>query len=343
MTQSERFDGVRTPGRATQTALGLALLVVPGLALFTVHAISGSAPVAAAVALSSSSSIQLVAERIWPARPLAPHTAAQLAVEAFQGIVYGLVLGVGTILVVAALVSAAKRMLDLTFALALPIWGQALVLVVASDFLDYFRHRHEHESNGIFWRVHSVHHSIREFSLLSGLAIHPLEPVFTFASYGLVAGLLGLSFDATILGFTIAMIAMGAQHANTCSRLGWLSNVIAHIDGHRWHHDMALSAGRNVNYANVFSLWDRLWGTFQPALPFDGEYGIEPFRDAYPRGLVGQARMGLATEYTRRERSAIMIATPSTGGIEPHDGRGAPLRTTAPRTQSSLAGRPPEQ
>ena len=105
-------------------------------------------------------------------------------------------------------------------------------------------------------------------------------------------------------GFTIAMIAMGAQHANTCSRLGWLSNVIAHIDGHRWHHDMALSQGRNVNDANVFSLWDRLWGTYQPALPFGGEYGIEPFRDAYPRDLVGQAKMGLASEYARRERSS---------------------------------------
>ena len=28
----------------------------------------------------------------------------------------------------------------------------------------------------------SVHHSIRSFSLLSGLALHPLETVFTYAS-----------------------------------------------------------------------------------------------------------------------------------------------------------------
>lgn len=298
-------DAIHTPSPTTQTGLGLGLLFIPALALFAIHTASGSALLAAAGALSLSSTLQLVAERLWPARPLAPHAGARLAVEAFQGIVYGLLLGVGTIFAVAAIVSTTKRMLGLSFALALPIWGQALVLVVASDFLDYFRHRHEHESNGLFWRVHSVHHSIREFSLLAGLAVHPLEPVFTFASYGLVAGVLGLSSDATILGFTLAMIAMGAQHANTWSRLGWLSNVIAHIDGHRWHHDMALSSGRNVNYANVFSLWDRLWGTFQPALPFDGEYGIEPFRDAYPKDLPGQARMALASEYAQRERACV--------------------------------------
>ena len=294
---------IRIPGRAAQTALGLVLLFAPGLVLFAVQTIAGSAALAAVAALSLSSTIQLVAERFWPARSLASHAGPQLAVEAFQGMVYGMVLGVGTIFAGAALVSAVKRSLGLPFALELPIWGQALILVMVADFLDYFRHRHEHESDGLFWRVHSVHHSIREFSLLAGLAVHPLEPVFTFASYGFVAGVLGLSSEATILGFTIAMIAMGAQHANTFSRLGWLSNVIAHIDGHRWHHDMALSTGRNVNYANVFSVWDRLWGTFQPARSFDGEYGIEPFRDAYPKDLIGQAKMALASEYARRVRS----------------------------------------
>lgn len=293
---------IRIPSRAAQIALGLTLLCAPALVLFAVHTNSGSAIPAAVAALSLSSTIQLVGERFWPARPLATHSGKRLAVEAFQGIVYGVVLGVGTIFAGAALVSAGKRALGISFALDLSIWGQALILVVVADFLDYFRHRHEHESDGLFWRVHSVHHSIREFSLLAGLAVHPLEAVFTFASYGFVAGLLGLSSEATVLGFTIAMIAMGAQHANTFSRLGWLSNVIAHIDGHRWHHDMALTAGRNVNYANVFSLWDRLWGTFQPARPFDGEYGIEPFRDAYPTDLVGQAKMALASEYARRIR-----------------------------------------
>jgi sterol desaturase/sphingolipid hydroxylase (fatty acid hydroxylase superfamily) len=293
---------LRVPSRAVQTALGWLLLCAPAVVLFAVQSSSGSAALAAVSALSLSSTIQLVGERYWPARPLAPHTGAQLAVEGFQGLVYGMVLGVSTIFAASSFVSLVKSALGFSFVLALPVWGQALVLVVVADFLDYFRHRHEHESDGLFWRVHSVHHSIREFSLVAGLAVHPLEPVFTFASYGFVAGLFGLSSDATILGFTIAMIAMGAQHANTCSRLGWLSNVVAHIDGHRWHHDMALSTGRNVNYANVFSIWDRLWGTFQPAAPFDGDYGIEPFRDDYPKDLIGQAKMALPGEYAQRVR-----------------------------------------
>jgi sterol desaturase/sphingolipid hydroxylase (fatty acid hydroxylase superfamily) len=97
---------------------------------------------------------------------------------------------------------------------------------------------------------------------------------------------------------------MGAQHTNTDTSLGWLSSVLAHTDGHRWHHDIALESGRNVNYANVLSLWDHLWGSFYAPRDFDGEYGIRPFRDAYPKGLVEQALIVLPGRYAAAEALA---------------------------------------
>lgn len=304
------------PARA-QLALGLCLVFAPVAALVGIHAMSSSAAIAAGSALSLSTTLQLAAERLWPARALPPRSRRLLATEIFQGVVYGTFLAVGTIFGIAWLVARVKAILGIELVLHGPIWLQALALVAASDFLDYFRHRHEHESTGLFWRVHSVHHSIRHFSLLDGLALHPLEAVFTFVSYGLVSGLLGFRFEVMVLGFTLAMIAMGAQHTNAPTRLGLLSNVLAHADGHRWHHDIALSSGRNVNYANVFSFWDRLWGSFRPATPFEGEYGIEPFRDTYPVDLAGQARMAFAADYARAEstatsrRIAVSRASPS--------------------------------
>jgi len=309
--------------------VGLALVFAPIATLVAVRAATGSAVWASVAALSLSPTMQLAFEGLWPARAMPPRTREQLGVEAFQGIAYGTFLGVGTVVGVWWLVSSLRAVLGVELALHAPLWLEAFVLVVVADFLDYFRHRHEHESNGLFWRVHSVHHSIRQFSLLTGLALHPLETVFTFFSYGLVAGLLGLSFDATVLGFSLALIAMGAQHTNTATRLGFLSHLIAHADGHRWHHDIALGAGRNVNYANVFSLWDRLWGTHHPALPYDGDYGIEPFRDAYPKDLLGQARMAFAGGYAAAEAAALSA-------------HGAPARAgnDAPRERTPLPGPP---
>jgi sterol desaturase/sphingolipid hydroxylase (fatty acid hydroxylase superfamily) len=295
--EAQTYDDRSAPG----LAIGLTLVFAPLATLAVVMSLTGSSVLASASALSLSPALQLAAESRWPARRVPPPVPGQRRREILQGVVYGTVLGVGTVLAVAGLVGAAKRALGFTASSGFAPWSEALILVVVADFLDYFRHRHEHESNGLFWRVHSVHHSLRHFSLLTGLVLHPLEPVFTFASYGLVAGLFSFSFDGTVLGFTLALIAMGAQHTNTPTRLGLLSNVLAHADGHRWHHDLALSTGRNVNYANVFSIWDRLWGTFQPAAPFAGEYGIEPFRDAYPAGLIEQARMALPGDYARAE------------------------------------------
>ena len=116
--------------------------------------------------------------------------------------------------------------------------------------------------------------------------------------------MLGLPPDALLLGFALALIVMGAQHTNVPSSLGWLSRMPAHTDGHRWHHDIDLEAGHNVNYANVLALWDRLWGTDFLPRDFDGEYGITPFRDAYPRDLPGQALIVLPHRYAQAEAEA---------------------------------------
>lgn len=283
---------------------GLALVFGPIALLAGVLAWTGSAVAATVAALSASSTLQLWAERLRPRRRLPPRSRRQLGVEIFQGVVYGTALGVGVTFGLWWLVGQARSALGIGLVVRGGLFAQALLLVVVADFLDYFRHRHEHESEGLFWRVHSVHHSIRSFSLLSGLALHPLETVFTYASYGIVAGALGLPFDSMLIGFTLALIVMGAQHTNTDTSLGWLGYVFAHADGHRWHHDIGLESGRNVNYANVLSLWDLLWRSYYAPREFDGEYGIAPFRDAYPRGLLDQALMALPARYAAAEAAA---------------------------------------
>lgn len=290
--------------RTGRVALGSLLVFGPIAVLVTLYEATGSAGWAVALALTTSPLLQVLAESRWPLDPPRAHTRGELRVEVFQGVVYGGLLGVGVVIGLWWSLVAAREALQVDWRLAGNVWLQALVLVVVADFFDYFRHRHEHETNGLFWRVHSVHHSIRDFSLLSGLALHPLEVVFTYVSYGVVAGLLGCSLDALLLGFALALIVMGAQHTNVPSSLGPLSRVLAHVDGHRWHHDIALESGHNVNYANVFSLWDRLWGTDYMPRDFDGEYGITPFRDAFPQGLLAQARLVVPRRYAEAEAAA---------------------------------------
>jgi sterol desaturase/sphingolipid hydroxylase (fatty acid hydroxylase superfamily) len=314
MSDENRLE-IRRASPSDSIAVGLVLVFFPIAILVAAFEWTGSALLAATAALSVSTTLQLAAEHWRPRGLLAPKRPKQLGVEIFQGVVYGTILGVGVAFGLWWLARGLRSALDIELVLGGGIWLQAVVLVVMADFLDYFRHRHEHMSDGIFWRVHSVHHSIRRFSLLDGLAIHPLETLFTYVWYGVLAGVLGMSFETMLLGFAIALIIMGAQHTNTGTSLGPLSFVFAHADGHRWHHDIGLESGRNVNYANVLSLWDVLWGTYYAPREFDGDYGIEPFRDAYPTGLFDQALLVLSERYAAAETSARARARSIVAGV----------------------------
>ena len=298
---------MRGPGnlsRAGQVAVGSTAVFGPIALLVGVMSVTGSAVWAAVAALTASPLFQLYAERRWPLRRKPPKRPGQLQIEIFQGVVYGTLLGVMVVFGLWWLTAQVRALVGIEFVLGGGLWVQAVVLIVFADFLDYFRHRYEHESNGLFWRVHSVHHSIRSFSLFDGLAIHPLETLFTYFWYGVLAGAMGLSFEAMLLGFALALIVMGAQHMNVDSSLGWLSHVFAHADGHRWHHDIRVAPDENVNHANVLVLWDRLWGTHHAPWDFEGEYGIEPFRDRFPKGLSEQAWLVLGSRYMEAEAAA---------------------------------------
>ena len=307
---------------AGRVGVGLTLLLGPIAALVGVLATTGSAVWAASAALTVSPLLQLSAEAKWPLHRDAQKRPGQLRIEIFQGIVYGALLAITVMLGLWWLMLQLRAAIGIQVVLGGGLWVQAIVLVVLADFLDYFRHRHEHESSGVFWRVHSVHHSIRGFTLLTGLAIHPLETLFTYFWYGVLAGAMGLSFEAMLVGFALALIVMGAQHTNTDSSLGWLSYVFAHTDGHRWHHDLALESGRNVNYANVLTLWDLLWGSYYAPRDFDREYGIRPFWDEYPKGLKEQLWIVSGRRYKAAEAAARFANPPTPQPSLAHPSRG---------------------
>src|SRR5262249_1911219 len=61
-----------------------------------------------------------------------------------------------------------------------PIWIQAVLMVLAVDFLRYWLHRAAHE-NDTLWRLHSVHHSVEQLYWLNTARFHPLEKTLQMA------------------------------------------------------------------------------------------------------------------------------------------------------------------
>jgi len=172
-------------------------------------------------------------------------------------------------------------------AAALPLPVQALLVVVITDFLNYWLHRLHH---GALWRTHAVHHSSEDLDWLSSVRVHPLNTLcqrLPAAMLLLIAG-----FDLASLGGAAGFLALYGLllHARVDWDFGPLRRVIASPAFHRWHH----SSERDCNYAGLLPLWDLLFGTFYLPERAPTRFGVRG--EPLPEGLLAQ----LAWPFTKR-------------------------------------------
>jgi sterol desaturase/sphingolipid hydroxylase (fatty acid hydroxylase superfamily) len=131
------------------------------------------------------------------------------------------------------------------------------------DLLRYLVHRCKH-AVPFLWRFHALHHSDPDVDVTTSVRVHPIEHLLNSAVFWLTVILLGI--PATV-GLTYGLTAFtieAVQHGNIRlpQRLErWLQPVLVTVDMHRIHHSISF-AEASVNYATVFSIWDRLFGTY---------------------------------------------------------------------------------
>lgn len=152
-------------------------------------------------------------------------------------------------------VSIAKLPLDATL-----VFAASFLLL---DFLSYLLHVVSHHVT-LFWRVHAVHHADEHVTAVSGLLHHPLEILLSavFLLFFTVV------FGIPVLVFVIYGACMAVHNAITHAdvalprgldrALRWL---IVTPDVHRTHHSIHLREG-NSNFGQMFTIWDRLFGTY---------------------------------------------------------------------------------
>ncbi len=154
-----------------------------------------------------------------------------------------------------------------------PMFAQTMLLIVTADFMRYWLHRAAH-TLPILWRLHAVHHSPDRLYWLNTSRFHPIEKVLQFALDSLPFILMGVSPE--ILGFWFVLYSVNGffQHSNIRLEFGLLSKIFSTAEMHRWHHSQT-PAESNTNYANVFILWDRFFGTyFRPLARRVGDLGL---------------------------------------------------------------------
>jgi alkylglycerol monooxygenase len=152
-------------------------------------------------------------------------------------------------------------------------------LFIAYDFCYYWAHRLSHEVN-LLWSGHVVHHQSEDYNLSVALRQSWFQGTLTFCVY-LPLALLGFSTEQLVYVSGLNLLYQFWIHTEAVGRLGWLEWVLNTPSHHRVHH------GRNPeyidkNYAGVFIVWDRLFGTFEPEVA-PPVYGITtPFNSWNP-------------------------------------------------------------
>jgi len=142
----------------------------------------------------------------------------------------------------------------------LPLWAQALLFLVLSDFMLYWIHRVFHGS--ALWKYHAIHHSSEEVEWISAARFHPVNILLGSIAVDVILLLAGISPNVMLwIGpFTTAHSAF--VHANLNWTFGPLRYVIATPVFHHWHHQ-ADAAGSGSNFAGTFPIWDVLFGTYR--------------------------------------------------------------------------------
>lgn len=138
------------------------------------------------------------------------------------------------------------------------------VVFILKDFAQYWSHRWEHRIN-IFWNRHVIHHSSEDFNLACALRqpISNLANIFIFLYIPMA--LLGVP---TIVVATVAPLHLFAQfwyHTQLINKMGFLEHIVVTPSAHRVHHainDIYLDR----NFAAIFIIWDKLFGTYQEEL-----------------------------------------------------------------------------
>lgn len=163
----------------------------------------------------------------------------------------------------------------------MPLWLYVILGVLLLDFFGaYLAHFVEHKVKPL-WMVHLVHHTDHKVDTTTANRHHPLESMIRFSFTLLGVFVVGTPIAIVMLYQSISLIFTQFTHANikmnkSVDKL--LSYIIVSPDMHKIHHHNLLPY-TDSNYGNIFSVWDRIFGTYMYMNREDIVYGVDTFPD----------------------------------------------------------------
>ncbi len=171
--------------------------------------------------------------------------------------------------------------IGLLYLVELPFWVKLFISVALYDVTAYWIHRGTHVIP-LLWRFHRVHHSDTTMDSSTVFRFHPLELILVFGIGNIVtAALFGTDVLSMALYYFFLYLFFFFEHANL-NYPNWLNSTLGLIfvmpDHHRVHHQQD-QFYTDSNYADIFIVWDRLFGTFKMMPVEQMKYGLVEFEE----------------------------------------------------------------
>jgi sterol desaturase/sphingolipid hydroxylase (fatty acid hydroxylase superfamily) len=236
-------------------------------------------------------------EALWPGSGNDADRKRRWPVNFGFGIFNGLIVSLVPSLTIFSAIWAAAHRVGVLNIFECPLWLAILVTPTVKSFAQYAFHRCVHFFP-ILWRVHRVHHCDDHLDASTALRFHPFEMIAAALFAVPFALLFGLP-PKILAAYEAAQIVAGLiTHANIripealdrAARLFFMTPVL-----HRFHHSAA-ETDANSNFCDMFSIWDRLFGTFRDVprgTTSPEQFGLEDVDPALAGDFLDQMQLPL--------------------------------------------------
>ena len=156
-----------------------------------------------------------------------------------------------------------------------------MLSIVVLDLWTYWIHRAYHEI-GPMWRLHQPHHLDQHLDTTSAVRFHVFEVVLSSALRLIPILILAIPFFHLVIFETLLLGSAIFHHSNVKlpARFEALLAKIIVTPSIHWVHHHAKRVDTDSNYAAIFSLWDRVFGSASTTKRTpDMKIGVEGIED----------------------------------------------------------------
>lgn len=171
----------------------------------------------------------------------------------------------------------AKNEIGLLYLIDLPIWAELIIAVLLFDFMaQYVAHYLLHKVS-FMWRFHMIHHSDTNVDATTGTRHHPGDYVIREVFALITILVTGAPFAYYMVYRICTIFFTYFSHANVNMPV-WIDKPLSFLfitpNMHKFHHHFE-RPWTDTNFGNIFSLWDRIFGTFVYDDPKKVVYGLD--------------------------------------------------------------------